>query len=132
MIAAALCAACGSKTSVSPSETYTGSIVAESFRGTLALGGSAFYSFTAPRDGPITLTLLELLENGVASEATITLGLGVPAGTGCGTGTPVTVPAGATPQVSGTYGAGVYCARVADAGNLTAPARFTVNITRPQ
>jgi hypothetical protein len=116
----------------SPTTTYTGSIAIETFTATLPLGGTIFYSFTAPRDGPISLTLLDLKENGVTSEAAIGMTLGAPAGTGCSSGTPTTVTMGATPQFTGSYGAGVYCVKVVDVGNLVAPARFSINIARPQ
>lgn len=127
-----LCAACGASTPVTPSDTYTGSIVVENYSATLALGSTRFYSFTAPRDGPVSLTLIELLENGVASVAAVTVGLGRPSGTGCASSSFSTVAAGPTPQISGSVAAGVYCASVSDAGNLLAPARFSLNITRPQ
>lgn len=125
-------AACSGPDPTSPSFTYTGSLSAENFAGTLVLGGTGFYSFTVPREGPISMTLLDLQEDGASSAAAISLGLGVPVGTGCSASTASTVPAGSTPQIIGTYSAGVYCARVEDVGNLSVPARFTVHIVRPQ
>jgi len=123
---------CHSKNVTSPSTAYTGSLGVETFTATLALGATIFYSFTVPRDGPISLTLLDLRENGVPSEAAIGLTLGTPLGTGCSSGAPTTVTVSATPQFSGSYGAGVYCVKVVDVGNLVVPARFSINITRPQ
>jgi hypothetical protein len=132
-IASALCVGCGGAADpTTPSDIYTGSIAVQTFSGTLAVGGSSFYSFTVPKDGPASLTLLDLQEDGASSEAAISIGLGTPAGVGCSVSTAVTVSPGPTPQLTSTVGPGVYCAKVADVGNLSGPGRFSVNITRPQ
>jgi hypothetical protein len=60
------------------------------------------------------------------------LGIGVPNAEDCVTSTSVNTAAGSSAQVSGSYNAGVYCARVHDIGNLFAPANFTVTIARPE
>ena len=128
--AAFLCTACGdSPDPIAPTNAYLGSIAAESFRGTLPVGGSIFYSFTSPNDGPISLTLLELTVDGVASDVQVSVSLGRPAGTGCSAGTAILATAGSVAQISGDYGYGVYCALISDPGNLTAAARFNLNIT---
>jgi hypothetical protein len=36
--------------------------------------------------------------------------------------------AGASPQLTGTFGPGLFCVRVYDVGNLSAPAAFRVTI----
>jgi hypothetical protein len=59
------------------------------------------------------------------------LGIGQPSGTDCVTTTSVNTAAGSTPQATGAYNAGVYCAKVSDIGNLYAPASFTVTIAYP-
>jgi hypothetical protein len=59
------------------------------------------------------------------------LGIGTPSGTACSTSTSVNTPSGTTPQVTGTYAAGLYCANVADIGNLFAPATVDVTIAHP-
>ena len=63
----------------------TGALAIESFVGTLPKGGTAFYSFTVPRQGNVTLTLLTLTIGGAPADGTITMGFGVPRGTGCTT-----------------------------------------------
>ena len=59
------------------------------------------------------------------------LGIGQPSGTECVTTTSVNTAAGSSAQVTGTYSAGVYCAKVSDIGNLYAPASFNVTIAYP-
>lgn len=59
------------------------------------------------------------------------LGVGTPAGTGCTVASTLTVAADSTPQVTGTYTPGVYCARISDVGNLSAPAAFVITIAHP-
>ena len=109
----------------------TGPIVIESFTGTLAVKGSAFYSFTAPRNGTVTLTLLSLTVAGVPSTLSINVGLGIPSGTTCNAATVPTLvainPVSTTPVTPR-----VYCVLVTDVGTLTDPAEFAVNITRPR
>jgi hypothetical protein len=115
-----------------PSQVGAGALTIENFAGTIPVGGSAFYSFTAPVPGTITLTLLALKEAGADSAALVNVGLGVPRGTGCTLTTSLTTGIGVVPQVGGQFDAGVYCARVADVGNLTNSATFTINIARPK
>jgi hypothetical protein len=59
------------------------------------------------------------------------LGLGTPEGTGCTVTAPITVAAGTAAQITGPQNAGVYCARIADIGNLFAPASFSITIAHP-
>jgi hypothetical protein len=40
----------------------------------------------------------------------------------------VTAGAGTAPQLTGTFGPGLFCVRVYDVGNLPAPASFSVTI----
>jgi hypothetical protein len=110
----------------------TGAVVIESFVGTLAVGGSAFYSFTVPHQGTVTLTLLSLTIGGAPSDLTVSLGLGVPSGTACRTTAATPAAAGIAPQSSNPVTPSVYCVNVSDSGSLTAAADFAVNITRPK
>ena len=107
-------------------------IVVESFTGTIGLLGSAFYSFTVPVTGNVSLLLHQLSEAGAASTAIMGLGLGVPRGTDCTVTSPAATGPGATAQVTSSVPAGVYCVRITDLGNLTAPATFAINIIRPR
>jgi len=127
-----LSVACGAETTIAPSDpSQTTPVTVETFAGTLAVGGSSFYSFTLSRSGNVSVLLHRLQEGGVASAATVTLGLGVPRGTGCTLGALVNVAAGSTPQLSNALDPAVYCVRIADAGNLSGPATFAINIIRP-
>ena len=107
-------------------------VAVESFTGTLAVGGSRFYSFTVPQTGNVSLLLHSLIENGAASTAQLTLGLGVPRGTDCTVTDLVGATASGTPQLIAAVAPAIYCVRIADPGNLTAPATFAVNIIRPR
>jgi hypothetical protein len=108
-------------------------ISVEEFKGTLPLKGVVFYSFSVESIGQQTsLTLVDARENGVTTEALITIGLGTPRGTQCVATNVLSVKSGGTPQVSGTTNRGVHCALVFDPGNLTSEATFHLNITRPK
>lgn len=67
----------------------------------------------------------------VPTTVMVGLGLGVPSGTDCSTTSSINTAAGTTAQLTATYEAGVYCARVYDIGNLFAPASFDVTIAHP-
>ena len=107
-------------------------LTTETFSGTLPVGGSRFYSFTVPQTGLTSVTLLSLKQNGANSDAIVLLGLGAPRGTECLLIDGLQVAAGVTPQVSLTPEPGIYCTRISDAGNLTGPADFSINIVRPR
>jgi hypothetical protein len=108
-------------------------ISVEEFKGTLPLKGVVFYSFSVESQGQQTfLTLVDAKENGVTTEALITIGLGTPRGTQCLATNILSVKSGGKPQVSGTTNRGVHCAVVFDPGNLTSEATFLLNITRPK
>ena len=67
----------------SSKSTASAAVTVETFIGTLPVEGSRFYSFTVPQDGLVSLTLLELAENGAPSSALVNIGIGIPQGTGC-------------------------------------------------
>jgi len=54
---------------IAPTVINNGASTVETFQGNLAVGGSAFYSFTVPVSGTISVTLLTLREAGVDSAA---------------------------------------------------------------
>ena len=132
--AALAAAACGNRiVPTGPSgNPLTVAVEVESFIGTLPVDGIRFYSFTVPQDGNVSLTLLSLTANGEPSAGPINIGVGVPQGTGCTLLDSRTTGPGAAPQFTNFYQAAVYCARVADVGNLTATASFALNIAHPE
>lgn len=103
----------------------------EEFDSTVAVGGSKFYSFTTTTYGTIQITLTGVSGQFVPSTVMLAVGLGQPSGTDCVTTTSVNAAAGTSPQVTGAYDAGVYCAKISDIGNLFAPASFTATIAYP-
>jgi len=108
-------------------------IVVETFTGTLPLKESRFYSFSVESNGGTTsLTLVDAKENGVTTEALITVGLGTPRGTQCVATNVLSVAPSGNVHVSGTTNRGVHCAVVTDLGNLTNPATFQLNIAHPK
>ena len=80
-------------------------------------------------DGAALLPLLNAV-GGAGVPATVQLGLGIgtPAGVDCSVTSSVTAGAGTAPQLTGTFGPGLFCVRVYDVGNLPAPASFSVTI----
>lgn len=98
----------------------------------MPVGGAKFYSFSVAENGTVNLTLSSVSGDFVPGTVTIGLGIGQPSGTECSTTSTVnTSVQTAAPQLTGTYGPGVYCARVWDVGNLFAPANFTVVVAHP-
>lgn len=105
--------------------------VTQVFNGSLALNGSTFYSFTTTQTGTISFVLTKVQVGGVDVTDQVTLGLGSPRQTDCAVSTSVAAAAGIGTLLSGSQGPGVYCVRVWDAGILTKPVTFSVNINRP-
>lgn len=131
-----LATACNKDSPTSPTDTSSTSTVAtptvtEDFVGTLPVGGSRFYSFTVEQNGTVNVTLTSVGGTGVPSTVWLGLGIGVPDAEDCTTSSAVNTQSGSSVQVTGTYAPGIYCARVADIGNLAAPASFAVTIAHP-
>ena len=105
--------------------------ISEEFLGTLPVGGSAFYSFSVTQYGNVTITLSSIGGSSVAATTWMGLGVGTPSGTDCSTTSTVNVQAASSPQISGVYDVGVYCAKIWDIGNQYGPANFTVVIAHP-
>jgi hypothetical protein len=123
--------ACGkSPAPAAPSPTPAAPTTTENFAGTLAVGGTAFYSFSVAQYGTVNLTLASV-EDSDTSTVQLGLALGRPSGTGCTTGSTVNTAAGAAAQLTGTFDPGVFCAKVFDIGNLVGPTRFGVTIAHP-
>jgi ABC-type glycerol-3-phosphate transport system substrate-binding protein len=127
-----VCAGCSDDTPTSPSTpTVAPPSITETWEGTLAVGGSRFYSFSVGQNGTVNVTLTNLFEKGEDSATQVGLSLGYPAATGCLANTSVTVAAAVNPQVTNTFAPGIYCAKIADAGNLAGPAQFRIVIAHP-
>lgn len=131
-------AACnGTETPTSSTNTSTttttivASTVTEEFGGTLQVGASSFYSFTVEQNGTVGITLASVGGANVPASIWLGLGIGAPSAEDCSTTSTVNTQSGSSAQISGTYTAGIYCAKVFDIGNLVAPARFTVTIEHP-
>jgi hypothetical protein len=105
--------------------------VTETFEETVSVGGSIFYSFSVPLNGTVEIRLASVGGSGVPPTVWLGVGIGSPSGTECSTTTVVNTAAGETPQLTGTYAPGVYCAKVSDIGNLLSPATFSVVIGHP-
>lgn len=132
-----LAVGCGDDPTTSPTDTSSSSTTAadpavtEAFTGTVPVGGSKFYSFTTSTYGTIQVTLVSMGGDFVPPTVMMSVGLGQPSGTDCATTTTLNTGPGTAVQITGAYQAGVYCAKVADIGNLFAPASFAVVIAYP-
>jgi hypothetical protein len=129
---ALLAAACGKDkpTSTTPTLTPAAPTVSEHYVGTIGVGGSGFYSFSVSKYGTVNITL-NVVSGADDPAVPVGLGLGSPGGFGCNATNTITTAAGSTPQLTGAYEAGVYCTRIYDVGNLTAPATLDVTIAHP-
>ena len=129
-----LAAACSKDNTVSPTTTTTTTtpvttpIVSENFASTVTVGGSAFYSFNIAANGTVNVTLNSVSGVGVPSTVQLGLGIGTPAGVDCTVTSTATAGAGTAPQLTGTFGPGLFCVRVYDVGNLFGSAAFRATI----
>lgn len=125
----------GNDSPTSPTDTSTDTVaeptITEDFVGTLPVGGARFYAFTVEANGTVNVTLTSVGGTNVPSTTWLGLGIGTPSGQDCSASSPVNTQAGTSPQVTGTYAPAIYCVRVADIGNLAAPADFAVTIAHP-
>ena len=133
---ATLTVACSDDSPTSPTDTTTttSSGTTVTYTGTLDVGGSRFYSFTNAAAGSVTAFLASVTastDNRVPLAVPLQLGVGIPAGTDCATTTTQVVGSGLVSQLSVSLAAGVFCLRVADAGQLKAPVSFAVRFTHP-
>ena len=129
-ISAAGCSPIGPTSS--PEILPNSAVTVETFIGTLAVKGVAFYSFSVTEPGTSYLSLVSLKEGGVDSAVKVTIGLGTPRGTQCPSSNVLGVTADGSLQLTGVTARGVHCAVIFDPGNLTADATFTLNITHPK
>jgi len=124
-------AGCGSGSSASttsPSSVPAAATMNESFAGTVGVGEGLFYSFSMAQYGNVAVTLTGISGTDLPDDLTLTVGIGRPAGTSCTTSTAITAGPGDTPQVTGTYGPGVFCVRISDSGTLTSAVDITAAV----
>ena len=123
--------ACESEPPAGPSGT--GAPVTETFIGTLQPSGEAFYAFSVPKAGVVSLTLTSMTGASIPADALFPLGIGTPVGQFCSAGVDAAAAPGLTPQYTTTKDVGVYCAKISDNNaRLGAPASFALNITHPR
>jgi hypothetical protein len=138
--AALLCAfalvatGCGNNnTQTSPSDTTSTST--ERFDAILNPGAAAFYSFQITGNGgsiAINLASLSAITRPGVLPTVMQLGYGEPVGEGCSVRKSIETGPGLTAQLTDTITtAGIYCANIADIGNLREPANFSIRITHP-
>jgi hypothetical protein len=122
----------------SPSGTSTSSTATtattERFDAIIEPGGSAFYSFQiSSTGGPIAINLASMspLDRPGLLPVVMDIGYGAPAGEACIVTRSVRAAPGLTAQLTDTLTSGIYCARIADVGNLKEPANYSIRITHP-
>ena len=127
-----MCGACSHNSTTEPSLTSTtpttpiaSPTVSEVFTSTLPVGGFKFYTFNIAANGTVNVTLNSVSGAGVPATVQLGLGIGQPAGTDCAATSTATAASGSAPQVTGTFGPGLFCVRVFDVGNLFDPANFS-------
>lgn len=104
----------------------------QTFAGTLATGGSLFYSFVVSNQGPATFTLAAVqTPGGAALTIPVGIGVGIPKGTGCQRSQSLTTPPGLAAQLSTTLNPGTYCVAVYDVGQLSGDVVFALRFTYP-
>lgn len=126
--------ACHGNSTTAPSTTTTSAAeptITEYWADTVPVGGAAFYSFSMSQRGTVQVTLQSVSGQYVPPTVTLGLGVGTPNGTSCETTSTTNAQAGSSPQLTGTYDEGLYCAKVSDVGNLYAPATVSVSIAHP-
>lgn len=122
---------CGSEPPAAPSRT--GAPVTETFVGTLQPSGEAFYSFSVPKAGTVSLTLTAMTGPSIPADALFPIGIGTPVGQFCSAGVDAAAAPGSTPQYTTNKDVGVYCVKISDNNaRLGAPASFALNITHPR
>lgn len=114
-----------SSTTTSPTATPADATINESFTTALPAGGTVFYSFSMAQYGNVAVTLTGVTGAELPEDFTLNLGIGRPSGTSCTAQSTVDAAPGESPQLTGTYGPGIFCVRVLDSGKL--PGQATVS-----
>ena len=130
---AALAVACGDDAAPTQPSSTTSTATTVTYTGTIDVGGSRFYSFSNAAAGSVTAFLASVTSPAtrLPVAAPLEIGIGVPAGTGCSTTTTQIVAPGLVSQMSVSLASGVFCLRVADAGELRGPVAFAVRFSHP-
>jgi hypothetical protein len=118
-------------TTTTSTTTETPALTTETFDATVPVGGATFYSFSVGAQGTVSVTLLSVGGQFVPSTVMMGLAIGTPSGTSCSVTSNTTVQAGSTAQVTAAHDPGLYCANVADIGNLFAPAAVSISVQHP-
>jgi hypothetical protein len=133
LVLVAAAAACGGADTSPSNLTPSGTVVTETFNGTVPLPVAGvlqadIFNFTVKVAGSLNITLTAA---GPPPTITMGLALGNPSSTGtCSilSGGSTTTAAGSTAQLSGTVEAGTYCVAVIDIGNALQPIAYTVTV----
>jgi hypothetical protein len=123
-----MAAGCGGSSSTPSVLAPTGTLVTDTFSGTVQPGGVDFNPFTITTGGTVNITLVSA---GPPPTITMGIGVGTPSGTGtCAllSGDSTVAPASSTAQLSGSLSAGLYCVEVVDVGNAAGPIAYTVTV----
>jgi hypothetical protein len=131
--AALLLGACAgtSGTGTSPSAVAADATVTEPFSAVVPVSGAVFYSFTIAQYGNVAVTLTGITGDQLPDDVGLAIGIGQPSGITCSAASVTTVTPGDTAQVTGAWGPGVFCVRVADPGTLIAPVGFSAVVAHP-
>ena len=130
---AVFCAGCGDEDSATAPTDTEQVFTSVTYTGTLEAEAARFYSFTNNAAGSVTAFLASVtsVDSKQPVAVPLEIGIGIPAGTGCAATTTQLVTPGLVTQLSASLAAGVYCVRVADAGEMKAPITFAVRFVHP-
>jgi hypothetical protein len=117
----------GSSSNTSSVLAPTGTLVTDTFSGTVQPGGVDFNPFTITTGGTVNVTLVSA---GPPPTITMGLGIGTPSAGTCVllSGASTAATASSTAQLTGTLSAGSYCVEVLDVGNAAGPIAYTVAV----
>ena len=127
LVLMAVAASCGGSDTSSNIVAPAGTVVTDTFTGTVPMGGVSWNPFTVTVGGTVNITLVSASP---PSTITMVLGIGTPSGSTCvliSGGTTTTVP-GTSAQLSGPIAAGSYCVEVVDVGNAAGAITYTVTV----
>jgi len=130
-LALMLSACGGNDTTGTTAATILNGPSTELFEGQLAVGGSAFYSFTVSTTGDANVMLASVTTSAApGSESNVVLGLslGTPLGEDCTITSALPASAALQSPLVNNLTPGIYCARVYDIGNLKVPVNFAIRI----
>jgi hypothetical protein len=124
-------AACGGSSSTSNIAAPTGTVVTETFTGTVQQNAMNVHSFMVTTPGSITVTM-----TAAGPPPTIMMGLGIGNPDASGNciflsgGTTQAVASTTTPQLSGSLtSSGAYCVAIGDIGNAAGPITYSIAVS---